>query len=64
MPNRKTFDDREKYDHSGRPLEHRLSNDLHPDVSEEAEPKSRLPPARRSAQPRPSRSGRSKNGPH
>jgi len=36
MPNRKTFDPREKYDHSGRPVEHAQKNDLKPDVSEEA----------------------------
>jgi hypothetical protein len=37
MPNRKTFDEREKYDHSGRPLTHRQKNDLRPDVSEESD---------------------------
>jgi hypothetical protein len=36
MPNRKTFDPRERYDHSGRPLEHAKKNDLKPDISEEA----------------------------
>jgi hypothetical protein len=36
MPNRKTFDPREKYDHSSRPLEHAKKNDLKPDVSEES----------------------------
>jgi hypothetical protein len=36
MPNRKTFDPREKYDHSGRPVEHAKKNDLKPDISEEA----------------------------
>jgi len=36
MPNRKTFDPREKYDHSGRPLEHAKKNDLKPDISEDA----------------------------
>jgi hypothetical protein len=35
MPNRKTFDPQEKYDHSGRPLGHAEKNDLKPDVSEE-----------------------------
>ena len=35
MPNRKTFDPREKYDHSGRPLEHAKKNDLKPDISED-----------------------------
>lgn len=35
MPNRKTFDEREKYDHSGRPLGHAQGNDLKPDISEE-----------------------------
>src|ERR1700734_3757755 len=35
MPNRKTFDPREKYDHSGRPVEHAQRNDLKPDISEE-----------------------------
>jgi len=39
MPNRKTFDEREKYDHSGRPLTHPQKNDLRPDVSEEADSK-------------------------
>jgi hypothetical protein len=34
MPNRKTFDEREKYDHSGRPLDHRQENDLQADVNE------------------------------
>jgi hypothetical protein len=34
MPNRKTFDEREKYDHSGRPLDHRQENDLQADVKE------------------------------
>jgi hypothetical protein len=36
MPNRKTFDPREKYDHSSRPLGHAKKNDLKPDISEEA----------------------------
>jgi hypothetical protein len=36
MPNRKTFDPREKYDHSGRPVGHAEENDLKPDISEEA----------------------------
>jgi hypothetical protein len=36
MPNRKTFDPREKYDHSSRPVEHAEKNDLKPDISEEA----------------------------
>jgi hypothetical protein len=36
MPNRKTFDPREKYDHSGRPLEHAQKNDLQPDIREDA----------------------------
>jgi hypothetical protein len=36
MPDRKTFDPREKYDHSGRPLEHAKKNDLQPDISEDA----------------------------
>jgi hypothetical protein len=36
MPNRKTFDPRERYDHSGRPVEHAKKNDLKPDISEEA----------------------------
>jgi hypothetical protein len=35
MPNRKTFDPRERYDHSGRPVEHAQRNDLKPDISEE-----------------------------
>jgi hypothetical protein len=37
MPNRKTFDEREKYDHSGRALNHREGNDLKPDVREDGE---------------------------
>jgi hypothetical protein len=37
MPNRKTFDEREKYDHSGRPLDHRQANDLQADVKETSE---------------------------
>lgn len=35
MPNRKTFDVREKYDHSGRSVQHAKKNDLKPDISEE-----------------------------
>jgi hypothetical protein len=35
MPNRKTFDERERYDHSGRPLNHREANDLKADVQED-----------------------------
>jgi hypothetical protein len=35
MPNRKTFDPREKYDHSSRPVEHAQKNDLKADVSED-----------------------------
>jgi hypothetical protein len=35
MPNRKTFDPSERYDHSGRPVEHAKKNDLKPDISEE-----------------------------
>jgi hypothetical protein len=35
MPNRKTLDPREKYDHSGRSLEHAQKNDLKPDINEE-----------------------------
>jgi hypothetical protein len=34
MPNRKTFDPNERYDHSSRPLEHAKKNDLKPDVVE------------------------------
>jgi len=34
MPNRKTFDERERYDHSGRPLSRRQKNDLGPGLSE------------------------------
>ena len=49
MPNRKTFDERERYDHSGRPLGHRQANDLKPDVSEEEEPKGTESPADRAA---------------
>jgi hypothetical protein len=33
MPNRKTFDEKEKYDHSGHPLAHRQAGDLKPDVN-------------------------------
>jgi|HubBroStandDraft_2_1064218.scaffolds.fasta_scaffold1908078_2 hypothetical protein len=36
MPNRKTFDERERYDHSGRPLSRRQKNDLGPGLSEQA----------------------------
>jgi hypothetical protein len=46
MPNRKTFDEREKYDHSGRPLTHPQKNDLRPDVSEEAGGPQRAAPRR------------------
>jgi hypothetical protein len=35
MPNRKTFDPSEKYDHSSRPVEHAQKNDLQADVSED-----------------------------
>ena len=35
MPNRKTFDPRDKYDHSSRPLGHAQKNDLQADVSGE-----------------------------
>jgi hypothetical protein len=34
MPNRKTFDDREKYDHSGHPLGHRQPSDLQADIQD------------------------------
>jgi hypothetical protein len=37
MPNRKTFDEREKYDHSGRPLDSRLPGDLQPDIADAAD---------------------------
>jgi hypothetical protein len=53
MPNRKTFDEREKYDHSGRPLSHRKTNDLQPDVSEE--PDSSRDAASGRGRPRPAR---------
>jgi hypothetical protein len=36
MPNRKTFDPSERYDHSGRSVGHAKKNDLKPDISEEA----------------------------
>jgi hypothetical protein len=36
MPNRKTFDPSERYDHSGRPVEHAQENDLKPDIGEDA----------------------------
>jgi hypothetical protein len=32
MPNRKTFDEREKYDHSGHPVGHRQPSDLQADI--------------------------------
>jgi hypothetical protein len=51
MPNRKTFDPREKYDHSGRPVEHAQANDLKADISEEAS----APPARAGVPIRPIR---------
>jgi hypothetical protein len=35
MPNRKTFDPSERYDHSGRSVGHAKRNDLKPDISEE-----------------------------
>jgi hypothetical protein len=35
MPNRKTFDPRDKYDHSSRPLGHAQKNDLQADVIDE-----------------------------
>jgi len=34
MPNRKTFDEREKVDHSSHPLEHRQPSDLQPDIQD------------------------------
>jgi hypothetical protein len=37
MPNRKTFDEKEKYDHSGHPIAHRQAGDLKPDVNVEVE---------------------------
>jgi hypothetical protein len=37
MPNRKTFDEKEKYDHSGHPIAHRQAGDLKPDVNVEAD---------------------------
>jgi hypothetical protein len=55
MPNRKTFDPRERYDHSGRPVEHAERNDLKPDVSERPDTvqKGARPPApRRTGKPR------------
>jgi hypothetical protein len=36
MPNRKTFDPSERYDHSGRSVGHAEKNDLKPDVGEHA----------------------------
>jgi hypothetical protein len=35
MPNRKTFDEADKYDHSSRPLEDREKHDLQPYISDE-----------------------------
>ena len=32
MPNRKTFDEREKYDHSGHPVRKRQPSDLKADI--------------------------------
>jgi hypothetical protein len=37
MPNRKTFDEREKYDHSGHPVDKRQPSDLKPDVKNDAD---------------------------
>lgn len=37
MPNRKTFDEKEKYDHSGHPLAHRQAGDLKPAVNADVE---------------------------
>jgi hypothetical protein len=37
MPNRKSFDESEKYDHSGHPIAHPLPSDLQPDVKHEAD---------------------------
>ena len=59
MPNRKTFDQREKYDHSGHPLEGAQPNDLKPDISEsdeERDPRGSASPRRPAAsagKPRP-----------
>ena len=62
MPNRKTFDEREKYDHSGRPLDRRQKNDLKADVSEESDTTQRdLTPGSRPAGPR-AAPGRTKTG--
>ena len=47
MPNRKTFDERERYDHSGRPLGHRQANDLKPGVVGDEEPRGADSPADR-----------------
>ena len=58
MPNRKTFDPRDKYDHSGRPLEHAQKNDLKPDISEEGP----APGDRDPLDPRVPGSGRAKQG--
>jgi hypothetical protein len=33
MPNRKTFDEKEKYDHSSHSIAHRQAGDLRPDVN-------------------------------
>ncbi len=49
MPNRKTFDEREKYDHSGRPLDHREKNDLQAELNESAGSSGGAPPARPAA---------------
>ena len=37
MPNRKTFDEKEKYDHSGHPIADRQAGDLKPDVNVEVD---------------------------
>src|SRR5277367_6533557 len=34
MPNRKTFDEREKYDHSAHPVGNRQPSDLQPDIQD------------------------------
>jgi hypothetical protein len=37
MPNRKTFDAGDKYDHSSHPVTHRQPSDLKPDIKDDAD---------------------------
>ena len=43
MPNRKTFDEREKYDHSGHPVGHRLPSDLQADIQDKGDEAAKVP---------------------